>query len=62
MTIDRAGELLKDQADFGGAYNRHSCTLILAEVLKLHGQAAVDQLIQGLELNQIFDFEVGQSF
>ncbi|MGB5705507.1 MAG: hypothetical protein WBM41_01640 [Arenicellales bacterium] len=62
MTIDRANVLLKVQSDFAGAYNRHSCALILAEVSSLNGQAAVDQLIQELELDRIFDFEIGQSF
>ncbi len=62
MTLDKARQLLKVQADFGGAYNRHSAKLILTEVSKEHGQAAVDQLIQEFKLNQIFDFTVGESF
>ena len=62
MTLDKARELLKVQADFGGSYNRHSAKLILTEVAKLHGQKAVDQLIRDFRLNEIFDFEVGQTF
>jgi len=32
MTLDKARELLKVQAGFGGFYNRNSAKLILAEV------------------------------
>lgn len=58
MTIDKARQLLKVQADFGGAYNRHSAQLILAEVTREHGEAAAQQLIIELELHKIFDFVV----
>ena len=62
MTLDKAYELLKVQADFGGFYNRNSARLILAEVQKEHGQAAVDQLICDLDLQRIFQFQPGTTF
>jgi hypothetical protein len=62
MTLDRARQLLKVQADFGGFYNGNSAKLILSEVQREHGQAAVDQLIRDLELNRIFGFEPGTRF
>ena len=62
MTLDRARQLLKVQADFGGFYNGNSAKLILSEVQREHGQAAVDQLILDLELNRIFGFEPGTGF
>ncbi|AAZ97454.1 hypothetical protein Tbd_1501 [Thiobacillus denitrificans ATCC 25259] len=62
MTLDRARQLLKVQADFGGFYNGNSAKLILSEVQREHGQAAVDQLILDLELNRIFGFEPGTRF
>ncbi|MCY3768514.1 MAG: hypothetical protein OXG56_03970 [Gammaproteobacteria bacterium] len=62
MTLDKARQLIRVQADFGGSYNRHSAQLILAEVSREHGQAAVDQLITEFRLSEIFDFEVGQEF
>ena len=46
MTLDRARQLLKVQADFGGFYNANSSKLILSEVQKEYGQAAVDGLIR----------------
>ena len=42
MTLDKARELLKVQAEFGGFYNSNSAKLILSEVSREHGQAAVD--------------------
>ncbi len=40
MTLDKARELFKVQAGFGGFYNRNSAKLMLAEVSREHGQAA----------------------
>jgi len=62
MTIDKARELLQTQADFGGFYNRHGAKLILAEVAREHGQAAVDQFITELSLDEIFQFQAGDQF
>jgi len=62
MTLDRARQLLKVQADFGGFYNGNSAKLILSEVQKEHGQAAVDNFIRELHLDEIFGFEPGTRF
>lgn len=62
MTLDKARELLKVQADFGGFYNGNSAKLILSEVHREHGQAAVDQLIRDLNLEAIFGFKPGARF
>lgn len=62
MTLDRARQLLKVQADFGGFYNGNSAKLILSEVQREHGQDAVDQLIRDLQLDRIFGFEPGTRF
>jgi hypothetical protein len=62
MTLDRARELLKVQADFGGFYNGNSARLILPGVMKEHGQAAVDQLIRKLGIDRIFGFGPGTRF
>ena len=52
MTLDRARQLLKVQADFGGFYNANSAKLILSEVQREHGQAAVE-----LGKDRVFGFE-----
>ncbi|HCX34516.1 MAG TPA: hypothetical protein DHV08_13870 [Rhodocyclaceae bacterium] len=62
MTIDRARELLAVQAGFGGFYNCNAAKLILAEVSREHGQAAVDRLIVELDLERIFGFRLGTAF
>ena len=62
MTLDRARQLLKVQADFGGFYNANSAKLILSEVQREHGQTAVDGLIRELGLDAIFGFEPGTRF
>lgn len=62
MTLDRARELLQVQAGFGGFYNANSAKLILSEVMREHGQQAVDQLIAELDLQRIFGFKPGTRF
>ena len=56
MNLDQAKELLKTQIN-----NRNGVTMILLEVHKNHGQAAVDQLIAEFELEQKFGFKPGES-
>lgn len=62
MTLEKANELLAVQALMGGGYNRNGAKLILAEVQREHGQDAVDQLINTLELERIFGFKPGTEF
>jgi len=62
MTLDKARELLAVQVEFGSGYNRNAARLILAEVMREHGQAAVDRLIIELKLQEAFGFEPGTSF
>ncbi len=62
MTLDRAKELLRVQAGFGGFYNANSAKPILAEVNREHGQGAVDQMIRECELDRVSGFEPGTRF
>ncbi|OYW38300.1 MAG: hypothetical protein B7Z35_07555 [Hydrogenophilales bacterium 12-61-10] len=62
MTLDRAKQLLRVQADFGGFYNGNSAKLILSEVQREHGQDAVDECIRDLRLDAVFGFEPGTRF
>ena len=62
MTLARARELLEAQTAFGGGYNRHGARLILAEVEREHGQAAVDRLIRELRLDEVFGIAPGTTF
>ncbi len=62
MTLERARELITIQTGIGGGYNRNATKLILAEIYKEHGQSAVDQLIQQLNLQEVFGFKPGTKF
>lgn len=57
MTLEKARQLLATQAGFGGGYNRHGARLILAEVEREHGSAAVVELIRELRLDAVFGFD-----
>jgi len=62
MTLDKAKELLLVQAGFGGFYNGNSAKMILSEVSREHGQAAVDRLIAECSLDKVFGFKPGDRF
>ena len=62
MTLEKATELIKVQANMGGGYNRNAARLILAEVTREHGQSAVDRLIRGFNLEALFGFKPCDSF
>lgn len=54
MTLDKARELLRTQASFGGGYNRQGARLILAEVRREHGEEAMNALVRELGLDAVF--------
>jgi hypothetical protein len=61
MTLDKARQLLATQVSFGGGYNRNGARLIIADVIREHGQAAADALIREFRLDQLFGFVPGQT-
>lgn len=62
MTLEKARELPAVQVQMGGGYNRNAARLILAEVLREHGQPAVDGFIREFDLQQLSGFETGTRF
>lgn len=62
MALERARESGVLQAGFGSFYNGISAKLILSEIKKELGQAAVDKLIVECRLDQVFDFKPGMRF
>ena len=60
MTLEKARELIAVQAGPSSGYNRNAAKLILAEVLKEHGQRAVDNLINEFNLETAFGFVPGK--
>jgi hypothetical protein len=61
MTLDKARQLLATQVSFGGGYNRNGARLIIADIIREHGQAAADALIREFRLDQLFGFVPGQN-
>ena len=61
MTLEKARQLLGTQVSFGGGYNRNGARLIIADVIREHGQAAADQLIREMRLDELFGFAIGQA-
>lgn len=60
MTLEKARQLLAVQAGFGSGYNRNGARLILAEVVREHGQQCADQLVRELGLGEVFGFTTGE--
>ncbi|MBI5789918.1 MAG: hypothetical protein IPL72_10900 [Sulfuritalea sp.] len=61
MTLEKARQLLGTQVSFGGGYNRNGARLIIADVIREHGQAAADQLIREMRLDELFGFRPGEA-
>ncbi len=61
MTLDKARQLLSTQVEFGGGYNRNGARLILADVIREHGQAAADALVREFQLDRVFGFRPGEA-
>ena len=62
MTREKARELPAVQAQMGGGYNRNAGRLVLAGVLREHGQPAVDGFIREFDLERLFGFKAGTRF
>ena len=62
MTLERAREIIAQQLRFGGGYNRNAVRLLLGEVQREHGQAAVDGLIREFDLETGFGLKAGTDF
>jgi hypothetical protein len=62
MTLERAREIIAQQLQFGGGYNRNAVRLLLGEIQREHGQAAVDGLIRELDLEMAFGLKPGTDF
>ena len=62
MTLDKAHELIAMHVDLGSGYNRNAARMVLGEVMRDHGQGAVDQLIRDYGLEQKWGIKPGTHF
>jgi hypothetical protein len=62
MTLDKARELIAMHVELGSGYNRNAARMVLGEVMRDHGQAAVDQLIRDYGLEQKWQIKPGTHF
>ncbi len=57
MQLSRARELIQEQMAFRSGYNRNAVRLILGEVARVHGPAAVARLFREFDLQAHFELE-----
>lgn len=57
MQLSRAQELIQQQMAFNSGYNRNAVRMILGEVARVHGQAAVQQLFREFDLENHFELD-----
>jgi hypothetical protein len=62
MTLEKAREIIKQQISFGSGYNRNAVRLLLGEIQREHGLQAGDQLIEELNLEEVFGLRQGTDF
>ncbi|UCB54248.1 MAG: hypothetical protein JSW45_09855 [Thiotrichales bacterium] len=62
MTLEKANELIAMHVELGSGYNRNAARMVLGEVMRDHGQAAVDQLIREYGLDQKWGIQPGTHF
>ena len=62
MTLEKARELIAMHVELGSGYNRNAARMVLGEVMRDHGQGAVDQLIRDHGLEQKWGIKPGTHF
>ncbi len=62
MTLEKAHELIAMHVQLGSGYNRNAARMVLGEVIRDHGQEAVDMLIREYDLEQKWEIKPGTHF
>jgi hypothetical protein len=57
MQITRAREMIQEQMAFSSGYNRNAVRMILGEVARTHGPAAVARLFREFDLERHFELD-----
>ncbi len=62
MTLDKARELISMHSSLGSGYNRNAARMVLGEIMRDHGQEAVDALIREFNLETQWEIKPGTKF
>lgn len=62
MTLEKARELIAMHSSLGSGYNRNAARMVLGEVMRDHGQQAVDNLIKEFDLEKQWQIKPGTHF
>ena len=62
MTLEKARELIAMHSGLGSGYNRNAARMVLGEVMRDHGQQAVDMLIREFDLEKQWQIKPGTKF
>lgn len=62
MTLEKARELFAMHSSLGSGYNRNAARMVLGEIMRDHGQQAVDSLIREYELENQWGIKPGTKF
>jgi hypothetical protein len=62
MTLEKARELIAMHSSLGSGYNRNAARMVLGEVMRDHGQQAVDALIREYGLEKQWAIKPGTIF
>ena len=62
MTLEKTRELIAMHVELGSGYNHNAARMVLGEVMRDHGQQAVDQLIRDQGLEQKWGIQAGTHF
>ena len=62
MTLEKAREMISTHVQMGSGYNRTATIMVLGELNKDQGQAAVDQIIHEFRLDELWDLQPGTQF
>lgn len=62
MTLDKAREIIADHVAIAGGYNQTATKMVLGELQKDQGQAAVDAVIIEFNLHELWGFAPGTHF
>jgi len=62
MTLDKAREIIADHVAIAGGYNQTATKMVLGELQKDEGQAAVDAVIIEFNLQELWGFAPGTHF